>query len=114
MNNERDEPRLLDYESPIPRGSRRRSGWLRRLNSGEDTFLASSALLFALLCWAISGFGWALGAPGLSFCASVALLAISFVLALASFFEEARTSRTFAVISLMLCAGYVVALAALR
>src|SRR3954468_6790068 len=73
LNDERDELRLLNYQSPIRRDPRRASRWLRSLNRGEDTFLASSALLFALLCWATTVFGWALGAPGLFACAGAVM-----------------------------------------
>lgn len=113
MNDERDEPRLLNYQTPIRRDPPATWNRLRRLNRGEDTFLASSALLFALLCWATTAFGWAMGAPGLFACAGVVMLMVSVALALASFLER-QTSRTFALMSLMLCGAYVVALVALR
>jgi hypothetical protein len=109
LDQEPNKPPLLNYQSPIARPRWSGWNWLRRLNAGEDSFLACSALLFAVLCWATSLLGWLLGAGAFTACGGVLLMVVSVALALLSFFER-QTSRTFALVSLMLGALYAAAL----
>ena len=90
-----EEHPILEYERPpapepesIP----------RRLLRGEDTFLGSSALLFAILTWASAAVSlWA--GEGAFVCGSFLLCMLSALLAVAGLLEKG-SSRTFPLVSL--------------
>lgn len=98
------QPPVLDYRSAGSRGPTK-TGWLRRLNRGEDSFLACSALFFAVLVWAVAILGLVSGA-GIVNCLNVSLVLLSVVLGLAGLLESA-TSKTFPLASLALNGAYV-------
>jgi hypothetical protein len=92
---------VLNYHAPTPRARVLRN-WIRRLDLGEDSFLACCALLCATIPWAltlvvaVSG-----GGRGIAACGSVPLCAVSCILSTLALLER-RTSKTFPLISFAL------------
>ena len=90
---------ILNYRSPdVPKGQVHGLFW--RLNRGEDSFLACSALLFAVLVWAIAIFAFA--AAGIFFNPlSLVLLPLSAVLCILALLQFG-VSKTFPLAGLAL------------
>lgn len=97
-------PPILDYRSAASRkpatSNPAKIGWLSRINRGEDSFLACSALFFALAGWATTILGVTFDAGPFS-CLSISVMGVSFVLCLAALLES-RTSKTFPLAGLLI------------
>ncbi len=89
---------ILEYQTPPDREPQTPLGWFRRLFRGEDTFLGSSALLFAILTWASAVVALWAGA-GAFVCGSFLVCMLSTLLAAVAFIEKG-SSKTFPLVSL--------------
>jgi hypothetical protein len=92
-------PPILNYRS-APAGGPPKLSWLRRINRGEDSFLACSALFFATMGWLATILGMAYGAGALS-CLNILLMGISFFLCLIALIES-KTSKKFPLVGLLM------------
>ena len=93
------QPPILDYRSGSS-SKGRTVGLLWRLNRGEDSFLACSALLFAVLAWAIALFVFA--AAGMFFNPlSLVVLPLSVILCILALLQLGA-SKTFPLVGLAL------------
>jgi hypothetical protein len=106
-------PPVLEYQPTSERTRQSLRLWMRWLNSGEDSFLACSALLLACLAWAVQILSWMLGAGGTFACAGFAGAALSAVLALGGLVEP-RTSKTFSLVSLAMDGIYGIGMTFMR
>jgi hypothetical protein len=106
-------PPVLEYQPTTERTTQSLRMWIRWLNSGEDSFLACTALLLACLAWAIQILSWILGAGGTFACAGFAGAVFSALLALGGLIES-RTSKTFSLVSLAMDGIYGIGMAFLR
>ena len=92
-------PPVLEYQPQSERAAQSFGMWVRWLNSGDDSFLACTALLLACIAWAIRVLTWLAGGQDEFACAGLASAAISVLLALGGLVEP-RTSKTFPLVSL--------------
>ena len=93
------EPPILNYRSAPTTDGPAKTSWLKRINRGEDSFLACSGLFFALTGWATTILGVAYDAGPFS-CLCVSVIGVSVVLCLAAFLESG-TSKTFPLVGLL-------------
>jgi hypothetical protein len=106
-------PPVLEYQPTSERTTQSLRMWIRWVNSGEDSFLACTALLLACMAWAVEIVAWLCGAGGTFACSGFAAAVFSALLALGGLIEP-RTSKTFSLLSLAMDGIYGIGMAFIR
>ncbi len=97
---------ILNYQGVDGDRPRILRGLLHRINRGEDTFLACSALLFAVLAWVFAIVGMLTSAAAVGALAATLLFVFSALLGIGGMFER-HTSKTFPLLALALDGAFI-------